>query len=73
MNSFILWQVNKRNRGFDQLTLRTVLARLLKDGYSSRKRKGRLAGFQAKKCVVLDDVRLASVGNHMRHEVSNYR
>ncbi|GFU18398.1 uncharacterized protein TNCV_1980791 [Trichonephila clavipes] len=42
-----------------------ALARLLIDGYSSRKRKGRPASFQAKKCVVPDDVRLASVGNHM--------
>ncbi|GFT21754.1 uncharacterized protein TNCV_2970021 [Trichonephila clavipes] len=32
------------------------------DGYSSRKRKGRLASFQTNKCVVPDYLRLASVG-----------
>lgn len=73
INSFILWQVNKRNRNLDQLTFRIALARQLIDGYSSRKRKGRPASFQAKKCAVPDDVRLASVGNHMPKMVSNYR
>ncbi|PRD31871.1 UNVERIFIED_CONTAM: hypothetical protein NCL1_22181 [Trichonephila clavipes] len=34
----------------------------LLDGYSLRKRKGCPASFQAKKCVVPDDVRLAGVG-----------
>ncbi|GFV60319.1 hypothetical protein TNCV_3469551 [Trichonephila clavipes] len=33
--------------------------------------KGRPANFQAKKYVVLDDVRLASVENHMAKRVSN--
>ncbi|GFW93254.1 transposable element Tcb2 transposase [Trichonephila clavipes] len=73
INSFILWQVNKRNRSLDQLTFRIVLARQLIDGYSSRKRKGRNASFQVKKCVVPDDVRVASVRNHMPKMVSNYR
>ncbi|GFX66049.1 piggyBac transposable element-derived protein 4 [Trichonephila clavipes] len=73
INSFILWQVNKSNRSLDQLTFRIALARQLIDGYSSRKRKGRPASFQAKKCVVPDDVRLASGGNHMTKMVSNYR
>ncbi|GFT79080.1 hypothetical protein TNCV_3094431 [Trichonephila clavipes] len=50
-----------------------TLDRQLKDGYSSRKRKGPPASFQAKKCVVLDDVRIASVGTHLPKKVSNYR
>ncbi|GFY15882.1 piggyBac transposable element-derived protein 4 [Trichonephila clavipes] len=53
INSFILWQVNKGNRSLDPLTFRTALALQLIDGYSSRKRKRRLASFQAEKCVVL--------------------
>ncbi|GFW09585.1 piggyBac transposable element-derived protein 4 [Trichonephila clavipes] len=57
MNSFTMWQVNKRDRSLDQLTFRIALARQLIDGYSSRKRKGHPASFQAKKCVVPDDVR----------------
>ncbi|GFX08123.1 piggyBac transposable element-derived protein 4 [Trichonephila clavipes] len=73
INSFILWQVNKRNKSLDKLTFRIALTRQLIDGYSSRKRKGRPASFQAKKCVVLDGVRLASVGNHMTKMFSNYR
>ncbi|GFW99584.1 hypothetical protein TNCV_3418171 [Trichonephila clavipes] len=40
------------------------------DGYSSRKRKGRPASFQAK-CVVPVDVSLSSVGNHMSKKISN--
>ncbi|GFV47609.1 hypothetical protein TNCV_2081691 [Trichonephila clavipes] len=43
------------------------------DGYSSRKRKGRRAKFQAKMCVFLDDVPLAKVGNHMLKMVPNCR
>ncbi|GFV20530.1 hypothetical protein TNCV_4142911 [Trichonephila clavipes] len=39
----------------------------------NRKRKGRPDSFQAKKFVVLDDVCLARVGNHMPMMVSNYR
>ncbi|GFX82710.1 piggyBac transposable element-derived protein 4 [Trichonephila clavipes] len=58
INSFILWQGSKRNTCLGQLTLRIVLARQLIDGYSSRKRKGRPASFQAKECVVSNDVRL---------------
>ncbi|GFX38477.1 piggyBac transposable element-derived protein 4 [Trichonephila clavipes] len=73
INSFILRQVNKRNRSLDQLTFRIALVRQLIDGYSSRKRKERPASFQARKCVVPDDVRSASVGNHMSKMVSNYR
>ncbi|GFW59928.1 piggyBac transposable element-derived protein 4 [Trichonephila clavipes] len=73
VNSFILWQVNKRNRNLDQLTFHIALARQPTEGYSSRKRKGHPASFQAKKCAVLDDVRLASVGNPMPKMVSNYR
>ncbi|GFW04205.1 uncharacterized protein TNCV_2669701 [Trichonephila clavipes] len=46
MNNFILWQVNKRSRSLDQLTFHIALARLLIDGYSSRKRKGRLVSLQ---------------------------
>ncbi|GFX43503.1 piggyBac transposable element-derived protein 4 [Trichonephila clavipes] len=69
INSFILWQVNKRNRNLDQLTFRIALARLLIDGYFSRKGKGRPARSQAKKC----DVRLASVENPVPKMVSNYR
>ncbi|GFX03293.1 piggyBac transposable element-derived protein 4 [Trichonephila clavipes] len=72
INSFILWQVNKRNRSLDQLTFRIALACQLIDGYSPRKRKGRPASFQVKNCVVPDDVRLASVGNHMPKMISNY-
>ncbi|GFV97133.1 piggyBac transposable element-derived protein 4 [Trichonephila clavipes] len=66
-------QVNKRNRSLDQLIFRIALARQLIDGYSSRKRKGRPDSFQAKECAFPDDVRLASVGNHMPKMVSNYR
>ncbi|GFT86794.1 piggyBac transposable element-derived protein 4 [Trichonephila clavipes] len=73
INSFILWQMNKRNRSLDFLTFCIALARQLIDGYSSRKRKGRPVSFQAKKCVVPEDVRLASVGNHMPKMVTNYR
>ncbi|GFV70966.1 hypothetical protein TNCV_2355101 [Trichonephila clavipes] len=51
----------------------SALARQLIDGYSPRKMKGCHASFQAKECVVLDDVRLNSVGNHMPKMVSNER
>ncbi|GFX01979.1 hypothetical protein TNCV_371681 [Trichonephila clavipes] len=47
-------QVNTRNRSFDQLTFPLELARRLIDGYSSRKKKGHLASFQAKKWVASD-------------------
>ncbi|GFX91291.1 hypothetical protein TNCV_1247061 [Trichonephila clavipes] len=46
------------------------------DGYFFRKRKGRLARFQAKNCSVPEDVRLASVRNHISNVSkmsSNYR
>ncbi|GFS84079.1 piggyBac transposable element-derived protein 4 [Trichonephila clavipes] len=65
INSFILWQVNKRNRSLDQLTFLTALVRELIDGYSSIKRKRHPASFQPKKCIVLYDVRLTSVRNHL--------
>ncbi|KAF8788874.1 hypothetical protein HNY73_006868 [Argiope bruennichi] len=52
INSFILWQVNKRNRRLDPLAFRIASACKLIDGYSSKKRKGRPASFQAKKCVM---------------------
>ncbi|GFX43490.1 piggyBac transposable element-derived protein 4 [Trichonephila clavipes] len=65
--------MNKRNRSLDQLTFRIALARLLIDGYSSRKRKGRPASFQARKFVVPDDACLPSERNHMPKMVSNYR
>ncbi|GFW06675.1 hypothetical protein TNCV_3287761 [Trichonephila clavipes] len=55
--------MNRRNRSLDQLTFREALPRQLMDRYSSRKRKGCHASFQAKKCVVPEDVRLASVRN----------
>ncbi|GFS47083.1 hypothetical protein TNCV_2052791 [Trichonephila clavipes] len=45
------------------LTFRIALARQIIGGYFSRKSKERPASFQANNCVVLDDVRLASVGN----------
>ncbi|GFV39764.1 hypothetical protein TNCV_869391 [Trichonephila clavipes] len=51
----------------------STLARQLMDEYSVRKRKGCPASFQAKKYVVLDDVRLARVENHMPKMISNYR
>ncbi|XP_035229066.1 piggyBac transposable element-derived protein 4-like [Stegodyphus dumicola] len=76
VNSFILWQVNKRNRSLDHLTFRIALARQLIDGFEKglpRKSKGRPASFQAKRCAVPDDIRLANVGNHMPKMVSNYR
>ncbi|GFU59328.1 piggyBac transposable element-derived protein 4 [Trichonephila clavipes] len=72
-NSFILWQVNKRNRSLDQLTFRIALARQLKDGYSFKKGKGNPDSFKTKKYVIPDDVRLANVGNNMPKMVSNYR
>ncbi|GFU29298.1 hypothetical protein TNCV_3334921 [Trichonephila clavipes] len=50
-----------------------ALARLPIHEYSSRKRKGRPGSSQVKKCIVPDDVRLASEGNHMPTMVSNYR
>ncbi|GFX69230.1 hypothetical protein TNCV_3564061 [Trichonephila clavipes] len=52
--------VNKRKRSLDQLTFRIALARQLINGYSSRKRRGRSASFQAKKCVVPNDGRIAT-------------
>ncbi|GFY05569.1 piggyBac transposable element-derived protein 4 [Trichonephila clavipes] len=70
---FILWQVDKRNRSLDQLIFRIALACQLIDRYSTRKRKGRPANFQAKKCVVPDDMRLASLGKHMPNIVFIYR
>ena len=54
--------IKHRNRSLDQLTFHIALAHQLIDGYSSRKRKAGPASFQAKMCVVLDDVPLASVG-----------
>ncbi|GFY31235.1 piggyBac transposable element-derived protein 4 [Trichonephila clavipes] len=71
LERFILWQMNKKNRNLDQLTFRVALACQLIDGYSSRKRKRRPASFQVKKCAVPDDVRLASVVNHVPKMVSN--
>ncbi|GFT21339.1 piggyBac transposable element-derived protein 4 [Trichonephila clavipes] len=71
ISSSMLWQVNKRNRSLDQPTFRKILSGKPKDGYSLRKRKGRPATFQAKKCVVSDDVRLASEGYHTPKMVSN--
>ncbi|GFX20509.1 piggyBac transposable element-derived protein 4 [Trichonephila clavipes] len=59
----------QRNRSLDQITFRIALPCQLIHGYSS----GRPSSFQAKKCVVPDDVRLASVGNHLPKMVSNYR
>ncbi|GFT14992.1 piggyBac transposable element-derived protein 4 [Trichonephila clavipes] len=59
INSFTLWQVNKRYRSLDQLTFRKALARQLIDGIYSRKRKGRRASFQAKKCATPVGVGLA--------------
>ncbi|GFX60811.1 piggyBac transposable element-derived protein 4 [Trichonephila clavipes] len=44
----------------------------LRDRDSSKKRKGRPASFQAKKYVVPDDERLASVGSHVTKMVSKY-
>ncbi|GFT53263.1 piggyBac transposable element-derived protein 4 [Trichonephila clavipes] len=70
-NSFILWQANKKNRSLDQLTFRIALARQLIHGYSSRKRKGCPDSFQANKCVVPDDVLLASGANYMPKMFSN--
>ncbi|GFX66100.1 piggyBac transposable element-derived protein 4 [Trichonephila clavipes] len=64
INRVMMWKVNKRNISLDQLTIRIALARQLIDGYSSRKCNGRSASFQVKTCVVSDDTRLASVGNH---------
>ncbi|PRD35301.1 UNVERIFIED_CONTAM: hypothetical protein NCL1_11913 [Trichonephila clavipes] len=58
---------------FRPVKFRIALPSQLIDGYSSRKRKGRPAGFQAKKCVVPDDVRLANVGNHIPKMLSNCR
>ncbi|GFW32450.1 piggyBac transposable element-derived protein 4 [Trichonephila clavipes] len=69
----IIWEVSKINRSLDQLTFCKVLACQLVDGYSSRNRKGCPVGFQAKKCEVPDDVRLACVGNYMPKMVPNYR
>ncbi|GFY19518.1 piggyBac transposable element-derived protein 4 [Trichonephila clavipes] len=65
--------MNIRNRILEQITFRIALAHQLIDGYSQRKRKRRPASFQAKKCVVPDDVRSASVENHMTEMDSNYR
>ncbi|GFU47607.1 uncharacterized protein TNCV_2443291 [Trichonephila clavipes] len=51
-------------RCFNELFIpEKVLARQLIDGYSSRKKKGRPASFQAKMCVVPNDVRFAFVEN----------
>ncbi|GFV14390.1 hypothetical protein TNCV_808221 [Trichonephila clavipes] len=58
----------KKNRSGDQLTFRVALACHLID----ENRKGCSASFQAK-CVVPNDVRLASVRNHMLKTVSSYR
>ncbi|GFW51893.1 piggyBac transposable element-derived protein 4 [Trichonephila clavipes] len=71
INSFILWQLSKRNR-FGQLTFRIALTRQLIGGHPSKKGKGRPT-IQAKKCVLLDYVRLASLGNHMPKTDTNYR
>ncbi|GFV15755.1 piggyBac transposable element-derived protein 4 [Trichonephila clavipes] len=73
INSFVQWQVNQRNRSLDQLTLCIALARQLINGYSPRKRKRRPASFQAKKSVVPDDVRIASVVNRMPKIAYKYR
>ena len=73
INSFIQWQVKKTNRNLDELPFRITLAHQLIDGYSSRKRKGLLASFRVKKCLVPYDMCLASVRNHMPKIVSNER
>ncbi|GFV38814.1 piggyBac transposable element-derived protein 4 [Trichonephila clavipes] len=73
INTFIVWQMNKRNKSLDQITFSITLVRPLIGGYTSRKRKGRPASFQAKKCVAPDDVCLHNVGNHMPKLVSNKR
>ncbi|GFT49196.1 piggyBac transposable element-derived protein 4 [Trichonephila clavipes] len=68
-----MWQANKRNKSLDQLTIPITLVCQLIDGYSSRKRKGHSAGFQAKKRVVPDVLRPDSMRNRMPKMVSNYR
>ncbi|GFV27082.1 piggyBac transposable element-derived protein 4 [Trichonephila clavipes] len=73
INSLILWQVNNRNRSLNQITFHTSLARQLMDGYSSRKWKGRSTSFKAKMYEVPEDVRLASVGNHLPKILPNCR
>ncbi|GFW39959.1 hypothetical protein TNCV_5116421 [Trichonephila clavipes] len=50
-----------------------ALARQLKDGCSTIKRKEGPASFQAKKGITPDDVCLACVGNYMPKKVCNYR
>ncbi|GFV92257.1 hypothetical protein TNCV_3951121 [Trichonephila clavipes] len=64
-------RVNKR-KSLDLLAFRISLACQLVDRFSSRKRKRRPGSFQAKKYVVVDNVHLASVGNHMPKIVSSY-
>ncbi|GFV72400.1 hypothetical protein TNCV_638621 [Trichonephila clavipes] len=61
----------QQKQKFKPANVRIALARPLIDGYSSRKRKVCPDSFQAKKCVLVvpDDVRLASVRNHMSEMV----
>ncbi|GFV48095.1 uncharacterized protein TNCV_3027791 [Trichonephila clavipes] len=63
----------QKKQKFGPANIRIALARQLIDRYSSRKRKGHPASFQVKKRAVPDDVRLASVRNHMPKMLSNYR
>ncbi|GFS53818.1 hypothetical protein TNCV_731801 [Trichonephila clavipes] len=59
INSFILWQVNKRKRSLNQLTFSSSANRRI---FLKKKKRSRSASFQVKKSVVPDDVRIASVG-----------
>ncbi|GFX74626.1 piggyBac transposable element-derived protein 4 [Trichonephila clavipes] len=71
INSFIPWQVKKRNRR--PANIPYSISSLAHRRIFLKKRKRRPASCQAKCVVVPDDVRLASVGNHMPNMVSDCR
>ncbi|GFS75109.1 hypothetical protein TNCV_1397251 [Trichonephila clavipes] len=66
-NKFHTVASERKKQKFRPANIPIALVRQLIDGYSPRKRKGRPASFQAKKCVVLDDVHLARVENYAKN------
>ncbi|GFW48682.1 piggyBac transposable element-derived protein 4 [Trichonephila clavipes] len=68
-NSFIVWQVNKIRRPSN---IPYSISPSAHRRIFLKKRKGRPPCSQVKKYVVPDDVRLASVRNHMSNRVSNH-
>ncbi|GFV36099.1 hypothetical protein TNCV_346151 [Trichonephila clavipes] len=63
--------MSKRNRSLDQPTLYNISSTDNRRIFFKKKERISRASSQVKKCVVPDDARLASVGNHIPKMLSN--